>query len=82
MSVQLLRGVGLVGFGDDVVAVEHRPGLVTGDSHRDDFGNAGADEIPDAGPAKIVEELRRFATGVYEPSPHTGAGPGLKERIG
>ena len=75
MPVQFLCSVGQIGFGDDVVSVEHGPGIVTGDSHGDDFGNSSSDEIPDAGPAQIVEELRRFATGVYEPSPQTGAGP-------
>ncbi len=79
MLIEFLRGVGQIGFGDDVVAVEHGPGLVTGDSHRDDFGNSGSDEIPDAGPAKIVEELRRFATGVHQSRPHTRADPGCLE---
>src|SRR5437762_6191038 len=45
-----------VTLGDDVVAFEHRAGLVAGDHHGNAFGNTGPDHVPDGRPPEIMEE--------------------------
>ena len=45
-----------IGFIDDVVPVEHGPGFVTGDLHRDLLGDACGNEVAHSSPAQVVRE--------------------------
>jgi hypothetical protein len=54
--IQPFGGIPKITRTDDVVSLEHAPGLVSGHLHRHPLGNAGADEIADRGPAEVVQD--------------------------
>ncbi len=52
-----LRGSGPeIPAADNVVALEHGPGLVPAQLHGDALGHAGTHEVPDGRPAEVVAE--------------------------
>ena len=50
----LARRVLQIGRGDNVIAIEHRSGSVTGDAHTHDFRDARPDEVSRSGAAEIM----------------------------
>jgi hypothetical protein len=65
------RGVPQISIADDIIAIENAARLVTAQFHRDGLRNAGADHVPDGGPAEFV----RDAAGA------TGRDPGATPRV-
>jgi len=58
-----------VGRTDDVVAIEHRPGLVAAHRHRDPFWDPGADVVAHSRPTEVVQQLPGTARGLAGVSP-------------
>ena len=58
---------------DDIIAIEDAARLVTAQFHRDAFGNAGADHVPDGGATEVVRNASWTAGG------DAGAAPGVVE---
>src|SRR5438552_5858758 len=63
LRVELPRGIDEVARVDDVIAVEHLPRLPADELHHDALRNAGADEVSDGRPAKVVEHAARHPGG-------------------
>src|SRR5258708_5464319 len=61
MSGDLSGSILQVCFRDDVVALEHRAGLVSANLHRDAFRDASPNHVPHCGPAEIVKQPARNA---------------------
>src|SRR5262249_18527434 len=58
-----------VAFTDDIVAVEHRSGLVATHLHRDTLRDSGAHRIAHCGPAQIMNQLPRTSCRLASPLP-------------
>jgi len=70
------RRVPQISIADDIIAIEDAARLVTAQFHRDAFGNAGADHVPDGRATEFVRDAARAAGG------DPGAAPGVVEAAG
>ena len=50
------RSVPQIPIADDIIAIENAARLVAAQFHRDPFGDAGADHVPDGGSTKVVRD--------------------------